>query len=77
MRVECDFGNKKPIKINLKVDGENTAECGGCELHKNGGRALVINQEVVWCEKIEVRQVADCHYFSSGPDRAYFASEPE
>jgi hypothetical protein len=77
MKVECYFGNKRPIKINLNVDGVNMAECRGCVLHKNGGRALVISQEVVLCEKKEFRQAADFHYFGSGPDKAYFASEPE
>jgi hypothetical protein len=78
MRVECNFGNKRPIIINLEVDKENGAECGGCELHKNGGKAFVINQEVIWCEKNKVeKQVEKLDLFYAGHDRSYFASEPE
>lgn len=78
MRVECDFGGKKPIKIDLDIDCENIADCPGCEIFKNGGTSMVINREVIFCEENKVEKQADkLDLFYAGHDRSYFASEPE
>jgi hypothetical protein len=78
MRVECDFGGKKPIKIKLEVDKENIADCTGCEIFKNGGTAMVINRAVIWCDEKKVeKQEVKLDLFKAGHERSYFASEPE
>lgn len=78
MRVECDFGGKKPIKIKLDVDKENIADCTGCEIFKNGGTAMVINRAVIWCDEHKMENQEDkIDLYYAGHERSYFASEPE